>query len=287
MPVEFEDELGDALRSTADTFQPDDPHALVGGGHQRGRRLRRRRTVTVVAGAAAFAAVAVGGVLAGGLAQGGGHSSGVAAAPERPKPVRSVDAAAPVVTGTQVARIFAGLLPVGKVTELTGYGPQDRPVPDALATAVFDNGPGPGLVEVDLQRQANPVDNCPHPAPSGTWCSLTHVHGGSLTLFKGYEYPDRRTDVKEWVATFVTPNGAQIQLSQWNSRQEKGSPVSRPTPPLSLAQMTAVVTSGKWKPVLAGLPASDDLGGGKDDAPGASADGGKAPQSKADTAANG
>ncbi|SHM33429.1 hypothetical protein [Actinacidiphila paucisporea] len=281
MPVEFEDELGDALHAVADTFQPDDPHALVGAGHLRGRRLRRRRTVTVVAGTAALAAVAVGGVLAGGLVQGGGRTGGVAAAPERPKPAQPGKAATPAVTGKQVARIFAGLLPPGEVTGLVGYGPKDRPVPDALASAVFDDGSGPGLVEIDLQRPANPVEDCPRPAPAGTWCSVTHVHGGTLALFKGYEYPDHRSDVKEWMATFVTSDDAQIQLSQWNAPEEKGAPVSRPTPPLTVAQMTAMVTSAKWKPVLAGLPSTDRPQGDKGGAPG----GAKAPQAKADAAA--
>ncbi|NUP36453.1 MAG: hypothetical protein HOY76_05385, partial [Streptomyces sp.] len=62
MTVEFDDEIGDALRATADTFQPDDPGRLVGEGYLRGRRMRRRRTAAVETGAAAFAAVAVGGV---------------------------------------------------------------------------------------------------------------------------------------------------------------------------------------------------------------------------------
>jgi hypothetical protein len=254
MPVEFEDDLGDALRRTADTFRPDRPAELVGAGHLRGRRLRRRRTVTVVAGAAAFAAVAVGGVLAGGLAQGGGHGSGVAAAPDRPQTVRSASAAtAPPVSGQKVAQIFGRLLPAGSVSGLKGTGTQHSSY--ASATALFDDGAGPGDVSVDLERGAGPVGDCPPAAQNpGTWCSITHVQGGTLKLFKGWEYPDHRGGEKDWTAMFITPDDAGVSLSQWNSTREKGASTTRTDPPLDVAEMTAVVTSDLWKPVLAALP---------------------------------
>jgi hypothetical protein len=267
MPVEFEDDLGDAMRRTAGTFRPDDPRDLVDAGHLRGRRMRRRRTATVVAGAAAFAAVAVGGVMAGGLAHNGSNGSngsGVAAAPEQPsKPKTAAPAkpAAPQVTGKKVAAIFAGLLPPGKVKDLEGRGPKDVGFPFAAAQAVFDDGPGPALVEVGLQPDGQDIEGCPPPAQNpGTWCSITHVHGGTLQIFKGFEYPDHRVETKDWTATFVTAGGAQVQLSQWNSSQEKDAPITRPNPPLDIAEMTAMVTSDSWKPVLAGLSKSGTFG---------------------------
>ena len=259
MPEEFEDGFGDALRRTADTFRPDDPSSLVTAGHLRGRRLRRRRTVTVVAGAAAFAAVAVGGVLAGGLVQGGGHTSGVAAAPEQPKQPAPVAKAttAPPVSGEQVAAIFRSLLPKGTVTGLTGTGTEDGDGPEdyASATAVFNDGRGPAQVMVFVQRQSAGVPSCPPRAQNpGTWCSITHVHGGTLMLFKAYEYPDHRRNLKDWDAMFVTSDGSQIEFSQWNAKEEKAASTSRANPPLNLSQMTSVVTSKAWGPVLAALP---------------------------------
>lgn len=255
MPVEFEDELGDALRRTADTFQPDDPRELVDSGHLKGRRMRSRRTATVVAGAAAFAAVAVGGVLAGGFAHDNGRGSGVAAAPEQPNPkVRSTDAR--TVTGMQVAATFARVLPAGTVKDLVGSGPEDFGFPFASASAIFDDGKGLAEVAISLQYHAKPLEPCSQVKAPGVSCSLTHVHGGTLQIIKGYEYPDRRVETKDWTATFVTSDGAQVQLNQWNSSAEKGARITRKDPPLDVAQMTAVVTSKVWRPVLAGIPMS-------------------------------
>ncbi|MFG1810021.1 hypothetical protein [Streptomyces sp. NPDC049040] len=284
--MEFEDEFGDALRRTADTFRPDDPHELVDAGHLAGRRMRRRRTVTVVAGAAALAAVAVGGVLAGGLAQNGSHSSGVAAAPEQPKPApgqarpAAKPAKSPTVTGKQVAAIFARLLPPGKVKNLEGRGPGDFDPSFASATAVFDEGKGPAEVTVALQSQGQAIEDCPPPARNpGTWCSVTHVHGGTLQIVKGYEYPDHRAETKDWTATFITADGAMVELSQWNSSAEKDAPITRKNPPLDVAQMTAMVTSKDWKPVLASLTKPEPF-----TKPGAEAGSGDGKKAGSDTA---
>jgi hypothetical protein len=261
MPVEFEDDLGEALRRTADTFQPDDPAALVGAGHRTGRRLRRRRAATVVAGATALAAVAVGGVLAGGLAQGGGHGAGVAAAPERP--TTAAKAKPEVVTGKQVADVLAALMPDGTLAHLTGTG-TDRGATFASARGVYDDGHGPGEVSVVLQPEGSVGPCAPAGQDPGTWCSVTHVRGGTLGLYKGWEYPaDHRGDVKDWTATFVTSAGAQVELSQWNSSSEKDAPKTRANPPLSVAEMTAIVTSPKWNKVLAALPDGLKAGTGK------------------------
>lgn len=252
-PVEFEDDLGDALRRTAGSFRPDDPAALVGSGHLRGRRLRRRRTATVVVGAAAIAAVAVGGIQAGGSAKSDHHSSGVAAAPERPKPTASAKpTTAPPVSGEKVAAIFTSLLPDGQVTDVHGTGTKAA---YASASAVFNDGGGAGELQIDLQRHGGTLDGCPPLAQNpGTWCSITHVNGGTLMLFKGYEYPDHRGNLKDWLATFVTRDGAMITFSQWNAAKDKGATVTRANPPLDVAEMTAVVTDGGWAPVLAALP---------------------------------
>ncbi|WP_327290552.1 hypothetical protein [Streptomyces sp. NBC_01198] len=250
--MEFEDDLGDAMRRTADTFQPDHPAELVGAGHLRGRRLRRRRTATVVAGAAALAVVAVGGVLGSGIARSGDHGSGVAAAPEQPQLVGSASAVRPV-SGQKVAQIFGRLLPAGSVKDLEGVGTEYRPY--ASATALFDDGAGPGEVTINLERGAGPVGDCPPAAQNpGTWCSITHVRGGILKVFKGWEYPDHRGGEKDWTATFVTSDDTGIQLSQWNSTREKGASATRTDPPLNVTEMTTMVTSDLWKPVLDALP---------------------------------
>jgi hypothetical protein len=80
------------------------------------------------------------------------------------------------VTGRQVAVILGRLLPAGTVTGPHGTGTQNQDY--ASATALSDGGPGPGELQINLQRQAGGVSDCPSPAKTpGTWCSITHVHG--------------------------------------------------------------------------------------------------------------
>ncbi|MET9218880.1 hypothetical protein ABZX65_08930 [Streptomyces sp. NPDC003300] len=259
-PIEFEDELGDALRRTADTFQPDDSRGLVAEGHAHGRRLRRRRTAAITAGVAAFALVGVGGALVGGLAKGDG-GSGVASAPTKPavsstasdKASSAAKPARPAMTAKQVMDLFLATLPKGHVTKSTwpSRGTEEG-IP--LAAVVFNKG----LVTLGIGA-GEAVPSCPD-FPSqdpDTSCTSTHVHGGTLTISKGFEYSDHRAETKEWYATLVTPSGAVISLSEWNSRDEKDAPISRPNPPLSSAQLAKIVTDPRWQRVIDALPDPD------------------------------
>jgi hypothetical protein len=262
MPIEpeqhaFEDELGAALRRTADTFRADDSRGLVAEGHAHGRRLRRRRHLTITAGVAAFAVIGVGGALLGGLAKSDG-SGGVAAAPEKPvtsaAPSRTASSAKPPrppMSAEQITDLFVSMLPAGHVTRLPGRG-TDGDLPP-LAEVVFDDGKGPGLLDLMVAYGEMPV-GCPAHDDPGTSCTTRHIHGGILTIYKGFEYPDHRAETKDWFANFVTSAGATVGLSEWNSPQEKGAPVSRPNPPLSSARLTAIVTDPRWQRVIDALP---------------------------------
>jgi hypothetical protein len=128
------------------------------------------------------------------------------------------------------------------------------------AQAVYDDGHGKSEVAADVEA-GDAVFDCPSPNPDPTTsCSVTHVRGGTLVIYKGWEYPDHRVDTKEWRAVFRTASGASVGFSEWNSSQEKGAPVPRPEPPLSAAQLTAVVTSPAWQRVIDALPAPDTAG---------------------------
>lgn len=268
MPIEqddtnpFGDELGDALRRTAGTFRPD-ARALVAGGHLRGRRLRRRRTAMVTAAVAAVAVAGAGGVMAAGLGTKGASGrggSGVAAAPEHPAgptttaaPAKQQPAAHPkALSAHQVETIFLRLLPRdGKVSEFVGRGTAQG-VP--YAHAVYDDGHGKAAVEAGVGAQGQ-TPGCPSPNPDPqTSCTLTHVNGGTLMIYKGFEYPDHRVETKNWYAEFQTASGAVVDFSEWNSSQEKGAPITRPEPPLTSAQITALLTSPLWQKVIDALP---------------------------------
>ena len=55
------------------------------------------------------------------------------------------------------------------------------------------------------------------------------------------------------MADFRAASGAVVELSEWNSPQEKDAPITRPEPPLDAGQITAIVTSGHWQQVIAAL----------------------------------
>jgi hypothetical protein len=150
-----------------------------------------------------------------------------------------------------VEDILVSLLPKGgTASELSGRGTAGG---YPYAQAVYDDGHGKGLVAVEVSASGDAPD-CPSPNPDPTTsCTLTHIGGGLLQIYKGYEFSDHRADTKDWVARYRTASGAFVELSEWNSPQEKGAPVSRAEPPLDSAQMTALVTSPRWRQVIAAL----------------------------------
>ncbi|NJP43414.1 hypothetical protein [Actinacidiphila epipremni] len=267
MPAHFDDELGNALHATAETFHPEDPQRLVAAGHRTGRKLRRRRTAVVAAGAATLAAVAAGGVLAG-TAGSPAHRAGPAAAPapatttaQTPAPAQTTTAPAPAttppphtapVTGKQISTVLSTLLPKGTRTtkvDYTGQGPDY-----ATAAIVVNDGHGLASVSAIIESQGT-LPSCPTAGSGGpgTSCKLTHVGGGTLFVYKGFEYPDHKGNVKEWLAQFVTPDGHSVTVSEYNAPSEKDTPITRTNPPLDTAQLTAVARAAAWKPLLAAL----------------------------------
>ncbi|WP_225845521.1 hypothetical protein [Streptomyces sp. HPF1205] len=273
MSVDFDDdphgrygeELGDALRRTADDFRPD-TLGLVAAGHARGRRLRRRRTALVTAAVAAVAAAGVGGALAatggtGGTSGTGGHGSGVASA-SQPQPTAAAKGhgrpASKALTAEQMEHLLVSMLPAGgTVSGVTGRGTGES-IP--YAHVVYDDGHGKAAVEVGVTAQGE-VPTCPSRNPDPTTsCTVIPLHNsagvsGTLQIFKGYEYPDHRVATKEWVARFRTSSGAVVELDEWNSPQEKDAPITRPEPPLNSAQITGIVTNPRWQWVIDALPA--------------------------------
>ncbi|MFD9406235.1 hypothetical protein ACFWBN_04305 [Streptomyces sp. NPDC059989] len=261
----FEDELGEALRRTGDGFTTD-RNALVDGGERRGRRLVARRRAAVVGGSVlALAAIGTAGVYSDSLL-GGAAPVGVAAPPalETSPPARSDNPKIPgtgtgAVTAEQLIGVLRGLLPAGGLTDARARGTDQPPV----VSGVFDDGNGKAAISVGLAR----VDPKGSVAREATQCGDKSFQGyddcrtekladgSTLLLSKGYEYPDRRVDTKLWRAVLVTPQGFQVDVSEWNAPAEKGAAVSRTNPPLTTAQLKALVTSDRWHPALNDLPA--------------------------------
>ncbi|AWZ09795.1 MULTISPECIES: hypothetical protein [unclassified Streptomyces] len=269
----FEDELGEALRHAGDGFSADGLD-LVAAGERRGRRMVVRRRAAVAGGSAlALAVIGTVGVYTGGLfGPGGGGPAVVAAAPEPPvpTPAPSTDGegrggprvGSGAVSAEQLIEVFKELLPQGKLTLATARGTDDELGP--MVSGVFDDGKGKGAIGLSLNRTdpkgrgADGMVTCPSKTTVNyeNCVSETLADGSRLMLFQGYEYSDRRVDTKRWRATVVTPQGFLLDAQEHNAPTEKGSATTRPTPPLTLDQLRALVTSPLWHPALDDLPSA-------------------------------
>ncbi len=283
----FEDDLLFAISRTGDAFETRQAPLLAGGLQRGRRRWRRRSAVAIAGGATALALVGTGGVYLAGLggtagapavvgAAGAGAGSGSASgAPATAGATAEATAGAtaspsagqgPQVSADEVLATFKALLPKGESTKALASGTEvtgNKPgaTGSAGATVVFDDGKGKSAVGITITRRA-PGDSsqsnltCPDKKLTrfDACTTSTLADGSALIVHQGYEYPDGRADTKWWYAELLGKDGRDITLTEWNSPQEKGSPVSRPTPPLDPAQLTAVVTDRSWDKVVAALP---------------------------------
>ncbi|WP_171109988.1 MULTISPECIES: hypothetical protein [Streptomyces] len=264
MPTEhyddpFEERLGAALRQTGDTFDTDRP-ALIAAGRARGRKLRLRRRAAVAGGAASIALVGVAGAL---VLPGSGTGKVTDAAEQQSvgsgrTPFAPATSTAPqAVSAEHMIATLKQLLPAGKVSGAEGSGGTMPSV-----RLVYDDGEGSGAVSVALNRvepgsrTAQEATTCPDKVyvPHDS-CTTSRLSDGSmLMLFQGYEYPDRRVDTKLWRAELVTPEGEQVTVTEWNAEAEKDAPLTRPEPPLSLAELKVIVTASQWLPLVPAAP---------------------------------
>ncbi|WEH15572.1 hypothetical protein [Streptomyces sp. VNUA24] len=252
----FEESLADALRRAGDGFDSEG-HTLVDGGAARGRRRLFRRRAAMLGGVAGIALVAVGGtVLLPGAGSGGGKQS-VAAERSGGPDVRDDDGK---VSGAQLVERLRDLLPAGKVGGESARGTGAGPGP--YARLVYDDGEGAATVELTLGRvdpdseQARQLTACPAEAAVryDSCTESTRPDGSRLTLFQGYEYPDRRADTKLWYAQLVHPDGYEVGVMEWNAKAQKDAPVTRAEPPLPLSSLRSIVTEPQWGEVVGAIP---------------------------------
>ncbi|MEV6178640.1 hypothetical protein [Streptomyces sp. NPDC052015] len=255
----FEDRLSAALHEAGGTFGSPRTQ-LPAAGAARGRRLQLQRRAAIVGGAAALALVGVGGalLLPGGAAPDARTSSVAAKGTPGPK-----DTAKAAVSADEMVRTLQRLLPDGKFRSTEARG-TDEDLPP-LAVGVFDDGKGQGSVSVGLDRvvsgtgEINPsaqVMPCPRAGTSGMDSCDTELlpDGSAVTVYQGYEYPDRRAETKAWGADLVTPAGHHVSVIEWNSPAQKGAPLTRPEPPLTTAQLKALAASSEWREIIDAMP---------------------------------
>ncbi|WP_406464161.1 hypothetical protein OHB07_23370 [Streptomyces sp. NBC_00111] len=267
----FEGRLDAAMKRTGEGFSAAG-RPLVDGAVTRGRRRTVLRRSAVVTGSAmALAVIGLGGSFVTGGGGGGGSQGGGdgAAVGSQSTKVAGGDkgASESPYSAQEVTRVLEGLLPEGEVTRpknpVTRGTGDKKELRAPFASVVYDDGHGKAAVSVGLSRQdpeAPPNEDdlsCPDKnlTPFEACSAKTLEDGSHLVLFQGWEYPDRRVETKRWYADLLTPEGYRITVSEWNAAAEKDAPVSRPTPPLSPEQLTALVRSEAWNPVAASLPA--------------------------------
>ncbi|MFM9447239.1 hypothetical protein [Streptomyces acidiscabies] len=234
----FERHLAETLRETGDTFTTDRTE-LVEGGVRRGRTRRLRRRFAVIGGSVAgVAALGVGGALLtspGDTPQSLGTGTTAASTP------------APDPTSPDITEILKKLLPKGTFTVGQNNG--------STVSGVFDDGKGAAALSLSV-GPASPrgTDGCPDPVlvPDDTCTTRRLADGSRVTVFQGYEYPNRLKETRLWYADLVTPDGTYVTLMEWNAPTEKGEDVTRAYPPLSPAQLTKLVSSAELRALTTG-----------------------------------
>lgn len=269
----FEDELGQALRRTGDTFSTDQQR-LSDTGRARGRRrLYRRRAGAVTGSVAALALVGVGGAWTGGLlGEGADGGRGQVAAPRTTHPTPGLgdtidekrkQAERGVITEQWMADTFRKLLPEGVLSNVSarGSGALDEPMSNPSVSAVYDDGKGRAAMSLDLSRvargsqEARQRVTCPARTHIryDTCSTEKDVDGSMLMTLQTHNGANGAEQTKRRQAILVSPNGLVVDASEWNAPAENGATVSRPDPPLTIAALKELVSDGRWTNELMGV----------------------------------
>jgi hypothetical protein len=139
----------------------------------------------------------------------------------------------------------------------------------------FDDGHGAAQMDVALTwTGSQPHDAIPQGCTASPTCTVL-PDGTTIATSQGLEYPadpSHPDNSTEWTVTVYHPSvGLEVAISEWNAPTEKDSPISRPAPPFSLAELTAIATSPSWGAMAASIAAATGPAG-----PGVTPDGSSA-----------
>ncbi|MFJ4669079.1 hypothetical protein [Kitasatospora purpeofusca] len=239
----FEERFVRELRGAAALAPDERLFALAAGAERLGRRRRNRRRAAV-AGGAVLAVLAVGSV--------GAFTGG-------PGPGLLGPAAEPPMTGDEVVRLVAGLLPPGAVTDARGTTPGDMVGSNdpQLAMGLFnhDDGKGASLIHYFVERGARTPGQaavCNPPVAPEDSCDRSVRPDGSVLLIEKSRDP-KFAGQQTLRGVYATPDGTVISLVEFNGSQ---ATPTRELPPLDAAQLAAVVTAPQWGKVVAAIPAN-------------------------------
>ncbi|GLW56939.1 hypothetical protein [Kitasatospora phosalacinea] len=260
-----DDELTAALPRALDgaaALAPDPVHERLAAGARRSGLRRQRRHVAAATGALA---VAVLGAAAGFSAAGYGRSG--ADAPAASRHVR--------MSEQRFNELLTRLLPKGTLQPMDRAWTGGRDPHEMGSMLVFDDGAGASMLQIQVQYTGDPVDRVTcvdgFDVPS-EGCERTVQPDGSVLVvdrLRSVSVPGLR----EWHGIWAAPDGRQVRLTEYNGRAS--TPV-RDAPPLTEAQLAALVTSPLWTEAFAALtPVADapDAGAPADARPSLSAEG--------------
>jgi hypothetical protein len=229
---------------------------LVSGGAERGRSLRRRRRIAQAGSGLALAALIATVAVAvwpstgtGGNRGAAAHRSSAVQPPPASSPTRTAQRADDSVAMTPqlLLQRTLDLLP-GKPATHTYTG---RAFPGWVgAEFIYDDGNGAAQVDVSMGFTEDGVHAAQPPCQaSDAGCSVL-ADGSHLQVFRGPEYSQGHLpyNATEWSIDLVRADGVEVSISEWNSAQEKDSPITRAEPPLSVAELTTIARSAEFSP---------------------------------------
>ncbi|MFJ8043949.1 hypothetical protein ACIRBX_25955 [Kitasatospora sp. NPDC096147] len=234
---EFDARFAEAMTEAGQAYRIE-PTALVDTAWARGRAIRRRRRASVVvAGVAAVALVGVGG-------------TAVVGAFDGARPVGAAHGAAAQVSGPEFQAMLTELLPQGTVEVGQAQGTEADP---AQLRLTVDDGHGAAQFLFWITRGGKGAQGCPAYLGEDT-CTETETEAGQVVVYQAGARSGEPAGSKTWSAVLYTKDGYQLMLQEWNRKPlEQGTPITRADPPLTAAQLTAVVTDPRWKRVEAAL----------------------------------
>ncbi|NEE01943.1 hypothetical protein [Phytoactinopolyspora halotolerans] len=244
---DIDERLVHAMRRVAvpETPPVDD---LVSGGIARGERMRRRRVWAVAGGglvtalATAVALVAVPEVMGRPEVAPGADDVSVDLRDESSGEDTGDDSLDEAV----IVEVVLDLLPAGDVSEVrSGVGSEGQ----VWFEFVYDDGAGASVIQGSVSAGESEAFSCPVIVNGGECEMDVLADGTKLMRMAGPYYPqaDREPERLLWSVHVSRPDGLRINLGEMNAPTEKGSDISRPEPPLTLDQLTAIVTSDRWR----------------------------------------
>lgn len=235
--MDFETELRERLHAGVDDT-PVDVGELINGGVTKGKLfVRRRRLAQLVAGTAMVAVIGSVAAYAGSLRDQADPQIGPAATSTQAQREQAA------LTPQAAVAILLDLLPAdGRTGDYTGGSyPKPGLANEVWARFTYTDAKGPSNLSLGVMPEAMPL-SCAGQAPT---CTVTTLPNGSKLMLEETVSLDG-SNLRTRQAHLVRADGLYISLISDNGKYWKDDG-TRAQPPLSLAQLRAIVTSPRWQ----------------------------------------